>query len=42
MHTPIGKSNELSDHFKEGSNEKALTKHENNDYIYVFEMFSIP
>ena len=36
MNTPIGKSNELPDHFKEGSNEKALIKYEKYDDIYVF------
>ena len=34
MNTPIGKINKLPDHFKEGSNEKALIKYENyEDYL---------
>jgi hypothetical protein len=36
MNTPIGKSNELPYHFKEGSNEKALIKYENYDYYLCF------
>jgi hypothetical protein len=31
MNTPIGKINGLPDHFKEGSNEKALIKYEKYD-----------
>ncbi len=36
MNTPIGKINELPIHFKEGSNEKALIKYENNDDYLCF------
>ena len=36
MNTPIGKSNELPEHFKEGSNEKALIKYENYDDYLCF------
>ena len=36
MNTPIGKSNELPSHFKEGSNEKALIKYENYDDYLCF------
>ena len=34
--TPIGKANELPNHFKEGSNEKALIKYENYDDYFCF------
>ena len=41
MNTPIGKANELSDHFKEGSNEKALIKYENyDDYLCFWRCLS--
>ncbi len=36
MNTPIGKINQLPDHFKEGSNEKALIKYENYDDYFCF------
>ena len=36
MNTPIGKANELPIHFKQGSNEKALIKYENNDDYLCF------
>jgi hypothetical protein len=36
MNTPIGKINELPDHFKEGSNKKALIKYENYDDYFCF------
>ncbi len=36
MNTPMGKSNELPDHFKEGPNEKALIKYENCDEYLCF------
>ena len=36
MNTPIGKSNELPSHFKEGSKEKALIKYENHDDYLCF------
>jgi hypothetical protein len=37
MNTPIGKSNELPDHFETGSNSKALIEYENyDDYLCVF------
>ena len=36
MNTPIGKSNELPDHFKEGWNEKVLIKYENYDEYLCF------
>ncbi len=34
--TPIGKISKLPDHFKQGSNEKALIKYENNDDYLCF------
>jgi hypothetical protein len=41
MNTPIGKANELPDHFKEGSNEKALIKYENyDDYLCFWRCLS--
>ncbi len=41
MNTPIGKSNELPDDFKEGSNEKALIKYENyDDYLCFWRCLS--
>jgi hypothetical protein len=41
MNTPIGKTNELPDHFKEGSNEKALIKYENyDDYLCFWRCLS--
>jgi hypothetical protein len=36
MNTPIKKMNELPYHFKQGSNEKALIKYENNDDYLCF------
>ncbi len=33
---PIGKINKLPDHFKQGSNEKALINYENYDYYLCF------
>jgi hypothetical protein len=36
MNSPIGKINKLRDRFKEGSNEKALIKYENNDDYLCF------
>ncbi len=36
MNTPIGKSNGVPDHFKEGSNEKAKIKYENYDDCLCF------
>ncbi len=41
MNTPIGKSNELPIHFKQGSNEKALIKYENyDDYLCFWRCLS--
>ena len=41
MNTPIGKANELPNHFKEGSNEKALIKYENyDDYLCFWRCLS--
>ena len=41
MNTPIGKANELPDHFKQGSNEKALIKYENyDDYLCFWRCIS--
>ncbi len=41
MNTPIGKANELPDHFKEGSNEIALIKYENyDDYLCFWRCLS--
>ena len=41
MNTPIGKSNELPDHYKQGSNEKALIKYENyDDYLCFWRCLS--
>jgi hypothetical protein len=41
MNTPIGKINKLPDHFKEGSNEKALIKYENyDDYLCFWRCLS--
>ena len=36
MNTPIGRSNELPVHYKQGSNEKALIKYENYDDYLCF------
>ncbi len=36
MNTTIGKINKLPDHFKQGSNDKALIRFENNDYYLCF------
>ena len=41
MNTPIGKINKLPDHFKQGSNEKALIKYENyDDYLCFWRCLS--
>jgi hypothetical protein len=41
MNTPIGKINELPDHFKEGSYEKASIKYENyDDYLCFWRCLS--
>ncbi len=41
MNTPIGNINELPDHFKEGSNKKALIKYENyDDYLCFWRCLS--
>jgi hypothetical protein len=36
MNTPVGKNYQLPDHFKEGSNEKALIKYKNYGYYLCF------
>ncbi len=36
MNTPIGNINQLPDHFKQGSNNKALIKYENHDDYLCF------
>ncbi len=41
MNTPIGKINELPDHFKEGLHEKASIKYENyDDYLCFWRCLS--